>query len=153
MDATIAPATRWNPTLNPGQPSPARDAFVRSSTATLPLPASDADIAFAPVTQLSRWIQQKAISSERLTNIYLTRIEQFDSKLRCIITLMRDAALAQARRADAGTDPSAGGARHQLAASAARPRNRPGPAAPAGTGTVQPAPGHARSAASPHPHN
>ncbi len=37
---------------------PARDAFVRSTDAGAPLPASDADIAFAPVTQLSRWIEQ-----------------------------------------------------------------------------------------------
>jgi hypothetical protein len=101
IDATVAPATRWNPMLDPGRASSTRDTFVRSSPANLPLPATDADIAFAPVTQLSRWIEQKAITSERLTSIYLKRIEQFDPKLRCIITLTRDAALAQAKRADA----------------------------------------------------
>ena len=66
-----------------------------------PLPASDADIAFAPVTQLSRWIERKALTSERLTSIYLRRIEQFDAKLRSVITLTRDLALAQAKQADA----------------------------------------------------
>ena len=84
---------------------PARDLFVRSASETVPLPASDADIAFAPVTQLSRWIEQKKLTSERLTNIYLRRIEQFDPKLRCVITLTRDFALAQAkegRRGDRG---------------------------------------------------
>src|SRR3954470_15952449 len=101
IEATVAPATRWNPMLDPGRASSTRDTFVRSSPANLPLPATDADIAFAPVTQLSRWIEQKAITSERLTSIYLKRIEQFDPKLRCIITLTRDAALAQAKRADA----------------------------------------------------
>jgi Asp-tRNA(Asn)/Glu-tRNA(Gln) amidotransferase A subunit family amidase len=101
IDGTVAPATRWNPMLVPGRASSTGDTFVRSSPANLPLPATDADIAFAPVTQLSRWIEQKAITSERLTSIYLKRIEQFDPKLRCIITLTRDAALAQAKRADA----------------------------------------------------
>jgi Asp-tRNA(Asn)/Glu-tRNA(Gln) amidotransferase A subunit family amidase len=101
IDATVAPATRWNPVLDSGHASSVRDTFVRSAAGILPLPATDADIAFAPVTQLSRWIERKAITSERLTNIYLKRIEQFDPKLRCVITLMRDAALAQAKRADA----------------------------------------------------
>jgi Asp-tRNA(Asn)/Glu-tRNA(Gln) amidotransferase A subunit family amidase len=50
---------------------------------------------------LSRWIEQRKLTSERLTGIYLKRIEQFDAKLRCVITLTKDFALAQARKADA----------------------------------------------------
>ena len=34
-------------------------------------PSSDDAIAFAPVTQLSRWIESRKLTSERLTNIYL----------------------------------------------------------------------------------
>ena len=60
----------------------------------------DADIAFAPVTALSRWIQSKKLTSERLTGIYLARIEKFDPKLRAIITLNKEGALAAARQAD-----------------------------------------------------
>jgi hypothetical protein len=66
-----------------------------------PLPARDADIAFGPVTQLSRWIETRQLSSERLTQIYLKRLERFDSKLRCVITPTRDLALEKAKRADA----------------------------------------------------
>src|SRR5204862_7591178 len=97
----IAPAMSWNPALVGAPTLPARDAFVRSAAESTTLPADDAGIAFAPVTRLSRWIEQKALTSERLTNIYLHRIEQFDPKLRCIITLAKDAALVQAKRADA----------------------------------------------------
>jgi Asp-tRNA(Asn)/Glu-tRNA(Gln) amidotransferase A subunit family amidase len=50
---------------------------------------------------LSRWIESKKLTSERLTNIYLHRIEQFDPKLRCIITVTKDFALVQAKKADA----------------------------------------------------
>ena len=100
LEPELAPATQWNPALGGPTSGPARDAFVRSAGARVPLPASDAEIAFAPVTQLSRWMEQKALTSERLTNIYLKRIEQFDTKLRSVITLTRDAALAQAKRAD-----------------------------------------------------
>ena len=71
---TDAPATIWNPSL-PGLPAaPARDRFERSAADKAPLPAKDDDIAFAPVTQLSRWIESRALTSTRLTNIYLERI-------------------------------------------------------------------------------
>ena len=100
IDAEIAPATLWNPVFAGNSSGPAVDKFVRSASAGVPLPASDADIAFAPVTSLSRWLEHKALTSERLTNIYLRRIEQFDPKLRCVITLTKDVALAQAKQAD-----------------------------------------------------
>jgi Asp-tRNA(Asn)/Glu-tRNA(Gln) amidotransferase A subunit family amidase len=53
------------------------------------------------VTQLSRWIEEKKISSERLTRIYLERMERFNPELRCVITVTRELALEQAKKADA----------------------------------------------------
>src|SRR6185436_16984358 len=53
---TDAPAMIWNPMLPGIAPPPARDRFVRSTSSSKPLPASDDEIAFAPVTELSRWI-------------------------------------------------------------------------------------------------
>jgi len=100
LEPTLAPFSRYHSIL-PGQSSgPQRQQFIRTNTDPGPLPASHADIAFAPVSQLSHWIEQRKLTSERLTQIYLKRIEQFDPKLRCIITLTRDLALAQARKAD-----------------------------------------------------
>ena len=101
LEPQIAPATRWNPVLAGESSGPTRDTFVRSKNEAIRLPTSDADIAISPVTQLSRWIEQKTLTSERLTTIYLTRIERFDPMLRCIITLTKDVALAQAKKADA----------------------------------------------------
>jgi Asp-tRNA(Asn)/Glu-tRNA(Gln) amidotransferase A subunit family amidase len=75
--------------------------FARSSGVPAPLPAAEEDIAFAPVTQLSRWIESRKITSERLTRIYLERLERFNPKLRCVITLTHELARAQARQADA----------------------------------------------------
>ena len=96
-----APATLWNPVL-PGLTVPASpDRFVRSKTNAAALPSSDDDIAFAPVTQLSRWIESRQLASERLTKIYLSRIERLDPKIRSIITLTKDHALARAKAADA----------------------------------------------------
>jgi Asp-tRNA(Asn)/Glu-tRNA(Gln) amidotransferase A subunit family amidase len=100
LEASLAPATQWYPALPGLKIGPQRDRFVRSNADPGPLPASDADIAFAPLTHLSRWIEQRKLTSERLTNLYLERIERFDSKLRCVITLTRDLAVAQAKKAD-----------------------------------------------------
>src|SRR6202023_575364 len=100
LETTMAPASRWDPVL-PGQKAgPERERFVRSGVDPGPLPARDEDIAFAPVTQLSRWIETRKLTSERLTHIYLKRLEQFDSKLHCVITLTRELALKQAKKAD-----------------------------------------------------
>ena len=101
LEPEVSPATKWTPIESRGHTPPTRDRFVRAAGDPGPLPANDADIAFAPVTKLSRWIEKRALTSERLTNIYLDRIARFDSKLHCIITLTRDHALEQAKRADA----------------------------------------------------
>jgi Asp-tRNA(Asn)/Glu-tRNA(Gln) amidotransferase A subunit family amidase len=100
INPSIAPWSQWNPVM-PGQSSgPQRDRFVRSATDPGPLPSTDEAIAFAPVTSLSRWIEHRKLTSERLTNIYLERLQRFDPKLRCVITLTSELAQAQARQAD-----------------------------------------------------
>jgi Asp-tRNA(Asn)/Glu-tRNA(Gln) amidotransferase A subunit family amidase len=100
LEPALAPWSHCAAAL-PGQPVlPARNLFVRSKTDPGPLPGSDEDIAFAPVSRLSRWIETRKLSSERLTNIYLQRIERFNPKLLCVITPTRELALAQAKQAD-----------------------------------------------------
>lgn len=100
LAATDVPATQWNPVLPGTRVSLTRDQFVRSKPDRTPLPASDDDIAFTPVTKLSQWIQSKQLSSERLTSIYLERIRRFNPTLRCVITVTAQHALEQARQAD-----------------------------------------------------
>jgi len=101
LGASAVPWSRYNPVL-PGQKAgPGRAQFVRSKTDPGPLPADDANIAYAAVTKLSRWIEQRKLSSVRLTEIYLQRLEQFNPKLRCAVTLTRELAMKQAHAADA----------------------------------------------------
>jgi Asp-tRNA(Asn)/Glu-tRNA(Gln) amidotransferase A subunit family amidase len=101
FEATDVPATQWNPALRPGFAPKVLDRFVRTADDNVPLPTADADIAYAPVHHLSRWIERRQLTAERLVSIYLARLAQYDPKLRCVITLMRDSALEQAKRADA----------------------------------------------------
>jgi Asp-tRNA(Asn)/Glu-tRNA(Gln) amidotransferase A subunit family amidase len=102
LEATLAPATQWNPRL-PGIPKLRQDGnlLVRSGDAGLALPESEDAIAFAPVWQLSRWIESRKLTSMRLTEIYLRRLERFNAQLHCVITLTRQHALDQAEDADA----------------------------------------------------
>jgi Asp-tRNA(Asn)/Glu-tRNA(Gln) amidotransferase A subunit family amidase len=99
LEETLPPATIWNPLIPGEKAAEQRDRFLRS-TASVSLPAKDEDIAFAPVTHLSRWLENRQLSSERLTRIYLDRLDKFNPQLRCAITITRDLALKQAKQAD-----------------------------------------------------
>ncbi|MGA2420646.1 MAG: amidase [Candidatus Acidiferrum sp.] len=101
LEAGLAPATQWNPLLPGMKLKVHHGRFVRSSADSGALPSNEEDIAFAPVTQLSRWIESRKITSTRLTEIYLARLDRFNPKLRCAITLTRELAMQQAKQADA----------------------------------------------------
>jgi Asp-tRNA(Asn)/Glu-tRNA(Gln) amidotransferase A subunit family amidase len=100
LEPTLAPWSHCEATLPGQQAGPEHNLFVRSKTDCGPLPSSDEDIAFAPVTRLSRWIEKRQLTSERLTNIYLQRMEHFNPALHCVITPIREPAIAQAKQAD-----------------------------------------------------
>jgi len=100
LEPALPPWSRWDPVLPGEKRGPERDRFILSLTDPGPLPAREDEIAFAPVTHLSRWIEQRKLTSERLTRIYLDRLKKFDPHLRCVITLTPELALAQAKKAD-----------------------------------------------------
>ena len=56
--------------------------------------------AFYTIGQLAHLIRTRQISSLELTNMYLSRLERFGPQLECAITLTRELAIEQARRAD-----------------------------------------------------
>ena len=96
----LGPAVVFDPRL-PGMDIAANAGGVKPSTAPPPpLPGNDTDIAYAPLTQLSGWLRQGAITSTRLTGIYLDRLERIGPRLECVVTVTRELALAQAAAAD-----------------------------------------------------
>ncbi len=99
LDA-IAPYSTVHSALPETNPGPAENRFIPTKS-DAPLPANDETIAFAPVHQLSRWIETRKLTSTRLTEIYLARIDRLNPKVNAVITLTRDHALAQAKAADA----------------------------------------------------
>ncbi len=63
-------------------------------------PASDVDLAFAPLRELAPLIRTRELSSVELARVYLERLERFDPRLECVITLTEELAMEQAERAD-----------------------------------------------------
>jgi Asp-tRNA(Asn)/Glu-tRNA(Gln) amidotransferase A subunit family amidase len=95
----LQPAQVFNPRL-PGVVYPEQggaSAFVWEGRE---LPSSDEDIAFAPVHNLSSWLMRRAITSRRLTEIYLARIERLAPTLQCFVTVTADRARAEADAVD-----------------------------------------------------
>jgi len=100
LEPALAPWSQWKAALPGEDAGPKRSRFVRSKIDPGPLPENSEDIAFAPLTQLARWIEERQLTSETLTNLYLERLDRFNPKLRCVITLARERALAEAKQAD-----------------------------------------------------
>ena len=98
---SLPPATVFDPRL-PGVEAPEGPVLATPSGRDPgPLPEADEDIAFAPVRALSHWIRTGALSSRRLTEIYLARIERLQPTLECFVTVTADFARAEADAADA----------------------------------------------------
>ena len=97
----LAPAQIFDPRL-PGRPVPSQKNELKlGGVYDKSLPENEADIAFASVAQLGRWLRAGALTSARLTEIYLARIERFNPILHAYITVTPDIARAQAANADA----------------------------------------------------
>jgi hypothetical protein len=136
IDPTTAPASRWDPSSIPGAQIGAKtDQFQTSSQPAKPLPHTDADIAYAGIHDQAHWIQTKQLTSQRLTTLYLERLEKFQPRINAVITLTRDLAMAQAKRADqeiASGTLQGPAPRHPLGreGTSSTPRTSPPPGAP-----------------------
>jgi Asp-tRNA(Asn)/Glu-tRNA(Gln) amidotransferase A subunit family amidase len=98
---SVAPAFVFDP-LPPGAKVETAKKEARWSDATgIEVSANIEDLAFATVRQLAELLQARKVTSQALTEMYLTRLKRYDSKLHFVISLTEDRALAQARAADA----------------------------------------------------
>ncbi|MBL4618161.1 MAG: amidase [Robiginitomaculum sp.] len=97
---TLAPALVFDPRL-PGkqfssQKNTTKPAKVKVGTS----PNDSKQLAFSSLGELGHWMRNDGLSSEKLTGIYLDRIEKFAPKLECFVTVTADLAIAQAKQAD-----------------------------------------------------
>jgi Asp-tRNA(Asn)/Glu-tRNA(Gln) amidotransferase A subunit family amidase len=91
FDPVLPGVTEWDTAKRP----------IKVSAAKPPAMGKDLEaLAFASVRDLAELVRTRKVSSVALTELSLARLERLDAKLRCVITLTKDRALAQAREAD-----------------------------------------------------
>ena len=98
LDNTTPMASKFDPRL-PGFQMPSRS-DIKLQIRNIKLPKNKEDIAFASIGEQGKWIKDGLLTSRKLTEIYLERIESFESKLECFATVTKDQALAEADAMD-----------------------------------------------------
>ena len=100
MDYEVTPAIYFDPRPDNFQFKKRGQVSDWNFQDTVLLPATDEEIAFMTVAQLSTLIKRRKLTSTRLTNIYLTRIKKFKDTLSSVVTITEELALKQAKQAD-----------------------------------------------------
>lgn len=98
----VSPAISFSPLPRPSAlPTGESRPPVLTQRPNATLPATDAELAYAPLTTLANLVRRRVVTSERLTTLYLDRLERLNPQLLFATTVLRERALAKARAADA----------------------------------------------------
>ena len=100
LDNSTPPAVLFNPNIG-NNDFPAQKKIDWDLPKKVDLPKDKNELAFYTVAQLSVLIKEKKISSVALTEFFLDRLEKNGDTLESVITITRERALEQARKADA----------------------------------------------------
>lgn len=101
LDNSIPPALAFNPIPVGTKLETGRKRITLSSPGSLEEPENKDELAFLSVRDLGELIRLRKITSQELTELYLSRLKRYGPKLECVITLTEERAMEQARRADA----------------------------------------------------
>ncbi len=104
IDQNVPPPLYFNPAVPGLTFDDERRPFTPSAPPDVALPTAIEEVAFWPVTHLARLLESRQVSSVELTRMYLTRLQHYDPVLECVVTLTRELAMEQARRADREID-------------------------------------------------
>jgi Asp-tRNA(Asn)/Glu-tRNA(Gln) amidotransferase A subunit family amidase len=95
----VPPAMWFNPIIG-AKPSTDQQKIEWDLPKKVDLPKNKNDLAFYTVAQLSVLIKEKKISSVELTNFFINRLETYGDTLQSVITITKERALVQAKKAD-----------------------------------------------------
>ena len=100
MPNSVEPALLFRPETS-GVNFDAQKFPMRMSEApAISVPKNPDELAFLTVRELSELVRTRKISATSLTNLYLERLKRYDPKLKFVVTLTEERALAQAKEAD-----------------------------------------------------
>lgn len=99
IDYTVEPPTIFTPT---GKKFGAEKGVqIRHASAVSDeVPANEEELCFSSLRRLGRLLRKRKMSSVELTTTYLNRLEKYGESLLCVVTLTKEHALLQAKRAD-----------------------------------------------------
>ncbi len=95
-----APALVFDPRLPKRPVRSQKNVLALAGAPSSAPPADEGAIAYASVMQLGAWLRRGDLTSARLTEIYLRRIEKYNPALSAFITVTADLARSQALAAD-----------------------------------------------------
>ncbi len=94
------PATRRDTPAPPGEPESPPPESPPTDSPPPGRPASDEDLAFLSVAEVSRLLRTRRVSAVELAKLSLERLRRHDPELLCVVSYTEDIALEQAERAD-----------------------------------------------------
>jgi Asp-tRNA(Asn)/Glu-tRNA(Gln) amidotransferase A subunit family amidase len=100
LDNSVAPPLHFNPLVPGMRVDREVRAFRTTSAAGVRRPQDLEEAAFWPLTELAELLRTRQVTSVQLTEMYLSRLERYNPKLNCVVTLTPELALSEARRAD-----------------------------------------------------
>src|SRR5688572_8825951 len=100
LNNDVSPALIFDPLPNGFFPNEKQLPVNWALPKDVPLPVNKEELAFYPVYKLATLVRNKKISSVELTKLYLNRLKKFGDTLQCVITIMEETALQQAKKAD-----------------------------------------------------
>ena len=93
------PALVFNP-VPPGMTLPTERRPMRRQEMTVSMPATDAELAFLPLSHLARLVETRQVKPSELTELYLARLKQYNPVLHCVVSFTEELARRQAQQAD-----------------------------------------------------
>ena len=97
----VAPPFYFSPIVAGMQVDASPAPIIFSETISRAVPANLEDLAFWSVADLGHLLKTRAVTSEALARMFLTRLHRLNPKLNCVVTFLDDLALSEARAADA----------------------------------------------------
>ena len=98
---SVVPAVQFDPVL-PGMQLPMASSALRYTRESgVRRPADLEEVAFWPVTRLAELVRTQQVMPTELTEMYLARLQRFDSRLHAVVTLTAERAREQAAQLDA----------------------------------------------------
>ena len=100
IDNSVSPTLYFNPYPAGFKINLKNGAKGFSSVGDVKMPENKEELAYYSIPQLSALLKSKQITSVELTTFFIERLKKYDPKLKCVITLTEDLAMAQAKKAD-----------------------------------------------------